>query len=460
MRKGQVLSLDALLSLVIVVMIIGVVINTNDMIKAEITNLVTWYDRANVANNMLDILTKSPGYPKDWDVTNSQIRMLGLVSLNYPSSIDYNKIAELKERIQNRDLSVIDSLRNLSSGKDFMLDIYLREYSISTSRFPITGVYIVVGAPNDNVNFKLSDSGDSPFDVVCGSVILNGEPLSSPTGSIELNPGDIVEFVPLETVYVYSGETLLGTIPSNSAVTVEIIDAGSNLQLRYNTATTCQLQLTGIGRVYVQVKAYAPQNVNLTYTFTPVSNVTDPALRIIMINNTIYAPNGSLYTYSDALISMNSSQWVEVAERTLPMVRRVYKSNLTLTSAFNGTEPIIIGRLKLSVPDYAYLNVTLVGTNANASFLAVNGNSIKGVFVYKFENITEAVIVENDRIVEKYNGLMIPLSDVFPNADIAELYLTSFKGNKLSINLTWNLGSILEPRVESCRLKIWVWDDR
>ncbi|ALM76310.1 hypothetical protein [Thermococcus barophilus] len=465
MRRGQLLSIDALLSLVIVVMVVGVVINTNDMIKAEITNLVEWYDRANVANNMLDILTKSPGYPKDWDITNAPIRVLGLVSSNYPPSLAYNKILGLKERIQDGDPSVIDSLRNLSSGNDFMFEIYLRKYSISTSGFPITGIYIIVGAPNNNVNFRLSDSGNSPFDVVCGSVTLNGEPLSSSAGNIllDLTPDDVVEFIPLETVYVYSRGSLLGTIPPNAVVTVEVIDVGSNLQLRYNAAT-CQLQFTGIGRVYVQVKAYAPQDVNLTYDFTPVSNVTEPVLRIIMINGTIYAPNGTLYTYNDALSSMNNSQWIEVAERSLSMVKKVYKSNLTLTSAFSGVEPIIIGKLKLEIPNYAYLNVTLIGTEANASFLAVNGDSVVGVFAYKSGNITEAVIVENGTIVKKYSGskgnVMIPLKDIFPEVNIAELYITSFEGTELFINTTWNLGVILEPRVESCRLKLWVWDER
>ena len=59
MRRGQLLSIDALLSLVIVVMVVGVVMNTNDMIRAEITNLLDWYDRANIC-----LLYTSPS-PRD-----------------------------------------------------------------------------------------------------------------------------------------------------------------------------------------------------------------------------------------------------------------------------------------------------------------------------------------------------------------------------------------------------------
>ncbi|MBO8175118.1 MAG: hypothetical protein H0Z18_07665 [Thermococcus sp.] len=465
MKRGQVLSLDALLSLVIVVMVIGVVINTNDIIKAEITNLVEWYDRANIANNMLDILTKSPGYPKDWEESNVPLKVLGLVSLEYPAAVDYNKIVGLSERVYNNDSSLIDSLENLSSKKDFMVDIYLRQYSIDVSGFPVDSIYIVVGSPDNNVNFRLSDVGNSPFDVVCGSVKLNGEPFPPTIGNapVDLNPGDVVEFIPTETVYVYSRNTFLGTIPANSTVIVEAIDEGSELQVQY-FESTCRLHFTGIGRVYVIVKAYSAQAVTLTYDFTPASNATTPFLRIVMINGSIYAPNGSLYTYNDAILSMNNSQWVETSKRVLSMARRIYRNNITLTSQFKGAEPLIIGKLKVKVPEYAYLNITLNGEIANVSLLAINGETIRGVFAYKVGNFTEALILKNNTIENTYSGdngnVLIPLSDIFPNVDIAELYLISFEGESLYINNTWNLDAILVPKIEACKLKIWVWDDR
>jgi len=129
MRRGQILSLDALLSLVIVVMVIGVVINANDMIKAEITNLVEWYDKANIVSNMLDVLTKSPGCPKDWEEDVTRVRVVGLRSADYSYALDYDKLMMLNSSINH----VRGSLLNLSGWKDFQLEFYLMTKNFSVS---------------------------------------------------------------------------------------------------------------------------------------------------------------------------------------------------------------------------------------------------------------------------------------------------------------------------------------
>ncbi|MDN5319773.1 MAG: hypothetical protein PWP49_193 [Thermococcaceae archaeon] len=128
-RKGQLLTMDALLSLVIVVMVVGVVMNTNDMIKAEITNLLDWYDRANIANNMLDVLTKSPGYPENWEEDVSSVRMVGLRDNDYPFALDYEKILAL-----NRSKEDVTSILNqLVRGKDFLFEVYVSKFNLSVS---------------------------------------------------------------------------------------------------------------------------------------------------------------------------------------------------------------------------------------------------------------------------------------------------------------------------------------
>lgn len=133
MRRGQLLSIDAMLSLVIVVMVIGVVMNTNDMIRAEIINLLDWYDRANIANNMLDVLTKSPGYPEDWASNVSNAKMVGLGDKKYPFALSYEKIIAL-----NRSKDNLTSIFNqLARGKDFLFEIYVSKFNVSVSgRFP------------------------------------------------------------------------------------------------------------------------------------------------------------------------------------------------------------------------------------------------------------------------------------------------------------------------------------
>ncbi len=129
MRRAQVFTLDALLSLVLVIMVLGVIINTNESVMAEINGIIGWYERANLGDNMLDVLTKSPGEPEDWESNLSALRTVGLRSVNYSYAVDYGKLMALAE---NANYSPVNaSLLNLSSWKNFQLDIYLTNISVN-----------------------------------------------------------------------------------------------------------------------------------------------------------------------------------------------------------------------------------------------------------------------------------------------------------------------------------------
>ncbi|WP_054840508.1 hypothetical protein [Thermococcus sp. JCM 11816] len=97
-RGGQIFSLDAMLSLVIIIMVVGTVSATSENLKNEITSLVGWYERANIAENMLDVLTRSPGgEPEDWEKNIASVIVPGLRSLRGGNNLDYSKVMALVE---------------------------------------------------------------------------------------------------------------------------------------------------------------------------------------------------------------------------------------------------------------------------------------------------------------------------------------------------------------------------
>ncbi|WP_456393971.1 hypothetical protein [Thermococcus sp.] len=129
MRRGQIFTLDALLSLVLVMIVLGVVINTNESVMAEINSIMGWYERANLGDNMLDVLTKSAGEPENWESNLSGLKSVGLRSINYTYAVDYGKLIAM---VRNVNLSSVkQSLLNFSSWKDFQLDIYLTNISVN-----------------------------------------------------------------------------------------------------------------------------------------------------------------------------------------------------------------------------------------------------------------------------------------------------------------------------------------
>ncbi|WP_461867088.1 hypothetical protein [Thermococcus sp.] len=176
MRRAQVFTLDALLSMVLVIMVLGVVLNTSESITTEITNLAGWYERANFANNMLDVLTKSPGDPENWELNISALKSVGLRSSAYSYADDYIKLITL---VRNANLPVVrDSLLNLSSWKDFQLNIYLTNISVELNVVSTSPVNVQVV----NVSYVYASNLSKPtFNItfINGSLVTNENIINS-----------------------------------------------------------------------------------------------------------------------------------------------------------------------------------------------------------------------------------------------------------------------------------------
>lgn len=170
MRRAQIFSLDALLSMVLVIMVLGVVLNTSETITTEITDLVGWYNRANLANNMLDVLTKSPGEPENWELNVSTLKSIGLRSNEYAYADDYIKLITLVKNINSSNIR--SSLLNLSSHRNFQLNIYLTNISVDLNVISTSPLNVQVV----NVSYVYASNLSKPtFNItfINGSLVTN-----------------------------------------------------------------------------------------------------------------------------------------------------------------------------------------------------------------------------------------------------------------------------------------------
>jgi len=128
-RRAQLLSMDALVSLVLVIMILGTVSATSESLRSGITSMIGWYERSNIADNMLDVLTKSPGVPEDWEANPSNLKLVGLASEK--GVVSWAKVSSLVSLIQNNNPRVRSSLLKLSMGRNFELVLFRGGWNFS-----------------------------------------------------------------------------------------------------------------------------------------------------------------------------------------------------------------------------------------------------------------------------------------------------------------------------------------
>ncbi len=160
MRRAQLLTLDAMLSLILVVFILATVTNTSSALKEEISSMIEWQERANIADNMLDVLTKTQGVPENWEDNVSALVIPGLGSGNGADYVDYTKLMTLVNGVEHNNTQVIGSLWNLSSHNNFQLSFGLMRPSLylSYSMSPnVLGHILSICSVED-----LGSSSDSP----------------------------------------------------------------------------------------------------------------------------------------------------------------------------------------------------------------------------------------------------------------------------------------------------------
>lgn len=486
-RRGQLLSIDALLSLVIVVMVVGVVMNTNDMIKAEITGLLDWYDRANIANNVLDVLTKNPGYPEDWESNVSNVKMVGLRDADYSFALDYEKILALNKSKEN----VKDILSQLARGKDFLFEIYVSKFNVSISgRFPRVYLQDVTfrnpNPPPDGVLFFIAtdpdDENPTPFTVSYikviqdGTTYVNNETCGTPPVNgnvIFLDQGDYVKFVVVQDVYIKAErgqyeESIL--IPNGSVIEFYMTDPQSAFHIDYGGGNCpYTFKFTGFGDVVVTVSAY--DNVfpilNSTYTSSrEVWNVGAPTYYLSLINGTYVTDTNIIER------SKNASSWIEVSERQNVISKVVYN----LSAGPSGEEPIIYGFMSHRVIDGTSLVVKVPEGPGNMSLFALLGTEVRGAFIYKnasalLVNATLVWYENGEPKVKGYHGenntVVFPFEELFGSEEtegkLIGLWLYSLEGwsrANVTIEVVPSIEYMLEPKFEPVLVKLLVWDDR
>ncbi len=172
MRRGQIFSMDALISLVLVIMLISVITSTSSSVQGEISNLLGWYSRSNIANNMLDVMTKTPGEPVNWTSNLSNVRVVGLRSTNVPYSLSYRKVLSLMYALNSSVAGrIVEVLENMSSNKNFQMEFYVSRPVIEIN---VTYPPLVVNYMNVTYPYNLT----SPLFTIA---VINGSMVSAPT---------------------------------------------------------------------------------------------------------------------------------------------------------------------------------------------------------------------------------------------------------------------------------------
>ncbi|WP_297068640.1 hypothetical protein [Thermococcus sp.] len=463
MRRGQLLSLDAMLSLVIVIVILGAVTNASDIVKGEITSMVGWYERANIADNMLDILTKSPGEPKNWTAAPSTIQVLGLRSNDYSYALSLNKIEALP-KIQNVT-PVIESLTKAAENKDFKLEVYITrtQFNISGS-FP-KEIYIDLSSEEDrNIEIGEGATGNNPF--AAENVTLDGAPLQKSNKPYTLSPGDVLTFYTLSNITVHDARNNQDyPISADSYVEIYVISAGSNFQVTWNDQG---LHITGQGQVRIIVKGYEDNRIHVEANVVYPENSSTPYYALTVIN-------GSETTDANIIqASQERSPWIEHIERRMPLEALRYSENMTISQLESPVE-WISGQLKLNIPSYAYLTVSVPSwASGNMTLVIQDGDLLKAAFIEKAtaNSSLQAVIATsgNTQPPHFYSGnttvIKIPWDVIFSqfNPDQGSKTISLWvQGNtfngQVSLEDNGHIITMMQPRFERILLELWVWDD-
>ncbi|WP_010476981.1 hypothetical protein [Thermococcus zilligii] len=482
-RRAQLLSLDAMVSLVIVIFVFTAVLNTSSALKEEITSMLGWYERANIADNMLDIMIKTPGEPANWYQNPGSVKIVGLRSDSSLTGVDYKRVKALALNFNNGNVS--GALNNMGTGKDFLLEFYISSFQVSIGgRFPRVYMQNMTfsnprGTP-PGINFEISSGGgNNPITVSYieltrdGRTYINNSICSLVKGNtLDLKDGDKLKFVLSvnATLTAKRGQyNEVYNIPSGTVVELYITGPdASNFKLNYGGGSCpFTFNFTGNGNVVVTVSAYdnTTPKISSTYTlYTSLMEKKTPIYWFAVINGTPTQDRNSV------LASMDRSPWVEPAERRITIARLEYN----LSAGPSATDPMVYGLLTSPLPPGAYLSVSATSnTPGNATFVALSGSRLLGLMVYrdKTGGILRGVLVENrtSGVVLKYysgtaSSISIPLKDIFGEGSgmVLGLWFYSLNGwarSGVSINIVPSIEWSLKPKAEPALVKLTVWDD-
>ena len=476
MRRAQLLSLDAMLSLIIMMFVFAAVINTSAALKGEITSMLGWYERANIADNMLDVLTKGPGDPVDWENNPADVRVLGLKQ-DGGFGLSYEKITAMNEHASE----LLDKFTNLSLGKDFLILTYISKFRVGISgRFP--KVYIdnmTFSNPNGNppgINFQIAgdEHGNTPITVSYVEIVRDGNRYVNEDicglkrgNNINLQEGDIIGFVLANaaTLTAKRGQyTYTKTLPEGTFVRIYITGPeSSNFKINFGGGSCpYSFKFSGKGNVVVTVSAYDNTVPEITANYTYASELMErrePTYYFAVINGSLIRDMNLIEK------SKNSSPWVEVAQRRVIVERFEYN----LSAGPSAERPIVYGVLDGRLPQNTQLLISVPAGKGNLTIVILSGSEERGLMVYR-EEVNEPVraVLVKDNTTTLYKGdsatIGIPMKDLVEDETKAPLgmWLYSVSGwdrEDVEISIVPSIMWSLKPKFEEGVLKLVVWDD-
>ncbi|CAB49723.1 hypothetical protein [Pyrococcus abyssi] len=473
MRKGQLLSLDALISLIVVTFILASLVTLSDTVRGEIISIVGLYERSNIAENMLDIIVDSPGEPEDWESNVDSVKVPGIG--DGFGVVDYNKLKALVENANNSHL--LKALEKLSLGRDFLFEVYMSSFNITINgEFP--KVYIdnmTFSGPRGGVYFRVSSGPGNNFFTVDYLELIRGETkyvneevLNLATGStLKLEEGDKLRFIVLESVTITvrrlegGGTVFQKSIPENSVIEVTVTGPEtSNFQLTFKARNWNVLKFTGNGNVIVTVSAYSNETPEIKFEktfYTDLLSLGSPTYYFAVINGSLVLNRSIIKN------SMNNSEWIEPVQRIITVERFEYN----LSKEPSTSDPLIYGILNLPLPADGFLLISVPSTPGNLTLVAVSGSTVKGIYVYRNSSgYLNAIIVENESI-STYTGnsstISIPITKVFDD-NVNEiigmwLYYTSWDREDVSIEIVPTIEWAIKPARDLGLIKLTVWDE-
>lgn len=487
MRRGQLFSMDALISLVLVIMVLGTVSATSENLRGEIASMIGWYERANIADSMLDVLMKSPGEPEDWESGSGTVKVVGLRDRRYPFALDYRKIIAL-----NGSKAKLEPILNqLAHEKDFLFEIYISTFNVSVSGgFPRIYLDGITLPENDTANVVVSGRGEGNDKFSISYILLIrdntrylGEDICSlargKSSRVPLYVGDYLAFVTTEEIQIQirgqgAGTTDIATLPSNTKVELVILDSISQYSMDITgcgTGNISEIHIGGSGKVQLKIWGYDDTIPRMYSNYTRANDFLEgsrPFYWFSLINGTLEPDMDKVRE------SMSRSPWIETAVRRVTFLRPAYN----LSAGPSAEEPIIYGFMKynvlegeavrIAVDSESYGNLTMIaqlGTEVRGLFLYGNNANLNATLVwYEYENGTRTPKLK------KYTGtdgtIIVPFRELFGSTEaqnqVIVLWLYSLNGwprDKVNIQFVPDIKYMIEPKFDETIVKLLVWDD-
>lgn len=494
MRRGQLLSFDAMLSMVIIILLLGTITTTSSALKGEITTVLGWYERANVGDNMLDILVKNPGTPDNWQADPANLAFLGLENSQYPNTIDYAKIEALNDAVAANDPAVRASLANISMGKDFTLGFYL-------TRVEIEGNVTVI-PPQTEGSVDIPSGGHLSVTPTTGYAYGRGliAEWISPERSDAPGVGNIAN-----VTNVTAGESFIFKLAEDGSVRLDLIGpgnqggpvnynipAGSIVHIEVETGYLLigwnkladgtyelwiplhrlgqQIWTTWTGTVWWG-QGGTVSSTNMTIKYVYATKVVSADYNITMINGSFVNDPATI------IASRERSPWVTYTERRIPMTKMTYNRSYTVTADSLPTE-LYVGTIYTPIPDYMALKVAFNGTGHVVAVAWMRGTNISGysvMAVYKTsaDSNVKAIInqtINGNSYVKSYSSenpyyIIIPwkefLTQIRPGESL-DIYVWVYEMKDITtVEITDlnGIDTIMRPQASLAVLKLWVWDD-